>query len=64
MGSTETFHSLQALIYLVHGTVVVSAKIPLCAIFSSKRRPTEVEITEKERFWNLVKSLVVVGCNR
>ena len=58
MGSTETFHSLQALIYLVHGTVVVSAKIPLCAIFSSKRRPTE-----KERFWNLVKSLVVVGFN-
>ena len=36
MGSTETFHSLPALIYLVHGTVVVSAKYRCVQYFLPK----------------------------
>ena len=62
IGSTETFHSIQVLIYLVRRIMLFLRNTVVCNIFFQKK--AKVEITEKERFWNLVKILVVIGFNR
>ena len=58
IGSTETFHSIQVLIYLVRRIMLFLRNTVVCNIFFQKK--AKVEITEKERFWNLVKILVVL----